>query len=317
MWAQAAILAIGLGLGAGIVPASGADPAPAALPAPVLAGHLAPRPRAAAAIGRRCTADGTLCIREAAYVRDVCRAIEALARSNGLDRGFFARLLWKESLFEAAAVSPAGAQGIAQFMPATAERRGLADAFNPAEALAASASYLADLSRDYGNLGLAAAAYNGGEARLDRFLAAKGGLPPETRAYVEAITGLPVETWRDAPPASLDLALAGDGPFESDCIAQAARRGARAPAAKPALKPWGVVLASNRSSDGAARQVERLRNRYAGVLRGETVSYSGGRMPGMPQRLVFAQVGRDTRSAADALCGRLRASGGACLVRRN
>ncbi|MFO1141581.1 MAG: lytic transglycosylase domain-containing protein [Amaricoccus sp.] len=306
-----------LGLGWGIGPEAAAAPAPSARPARALAGHLAPRPRAAAAIGRRCTTDGTLCIRQAAYVRDVCRAIEALARDNGLDRGFFARLLWKESLFEAAAVSPSGAQGIAQFMPATAERRGLSDAFNPAEALATSARYLADLSRDYGNPGLAAAAYNGGEARLDRFLAAKGALPRETRAYVEAITGLPVETWRDAPPETLDLALAGNGPFEADCIAQAARRGASPTAAKPALKPWGAVVASNRSSDGAARQVERLRNRYAGVLRGETVSFTGGRMPGMPQRLVFAQVGRDTRSAADAFCTRIRSSGGDCLVRRN
>ena len=83
----------------------------------------------------RCTRDRAHCIKLASYVPDVCRTIEALARANALDAGFFARLIWKESLFDAGAVSPKGAQGIAQFIPATAERRGLGDPFNPAEAL--------------------------------------------------------------------------------------------------------------------------------------------------------------------------------------
>ena len=154
-----------------------------------------------------CTPDRAHCVAESTYIPDVCRLIEAAARESGLDRDFFARLLWKESLFDAAAVSPAGAQGIAQFMPETAKLRGLGDAFNPAEALVASARYLSELSRDLGNIGLAAVAYNGGEARAARFIAAEAGLPLETRAYVRAITGHSAETWRDAPPASVDLAL--------------------------------------------------------------------------------------------------------------
>jgi hypothetical protein len=138
-----------------------------------------------------------------------------VAKGNGVDVDFFARLIWKESLFDAAAISPAGAQGIAQFMPGTAKLRGLRDAFNPAAALAASAEYLAELSRNYGNLGLAAAAYNGGEARIERYIAAGGGLPAETRAYVHAITGHSVEVWRDAPPTALDLALDKGAPFQT------------------------------------------------------------------------------------------------------
>jgi hypothetical protein len=313
------LVAIVLAL-AGSLPA-GADPAPvpagdmsAAAVGETDLGHLAPRPRAAAALGRRCTADGTICIGRADYVADVCRAIEALARDNAIDRGFFARLLWRESLFDASAVSPAGAEGIAQFMPDTARMRGLADAFNPAEALAASARYLAELSRDYGNLGLAAAAYNGGEARVDRFLALKDALPAETRAYVVAITGYPVEEWRDAPPAAAPLAL-GEGSFQEDCVAQAASRRTTVPA-RP-LPPWGVVVASNRSDEGAARQVQRLRNRHAAVMKGETVSYARGRMPGMRQTLVFAELGRESREAAAALCRRLQDDGGDCLVRKN
>ena len=138
--------------------------------------------------------------RTATYIPDVCRAIETAAGANALDPNFFVRLVWKESLFDAAAISPAGAQGIAQFMPGHGRAARARDPFNPAEALQASARYLADLSRAYGNIGLAAVAYNGGEARAERFVAGAGGLPLETRAYVAAITGHTAETWRDAPP---------------------------------------------------------------------------------------------------------------------
>ena len=295
------------------------DPrAPGLDSAPPLAGLLRPLPRPSEA---RCTADGRACVALATYVADVCRLIEAAARENAIDENFFARLLWKESLFDASAVSPAGAEGIAQFMPGTAKMRGLADAFNPAEALYASAAYLSDLARAYGNIGLAAAAYNAGEAGLERFLAEKSGLPAETRAYVAAITGYPVEAWRDAPPETLDLALARDGDgtsaFQADCVAQAGKRSVRELRTGPTLKPWGVVVASNRENAGAERQVGRLQNRYAAVLRGEAVAYSSGRSPGLRSRMVFAQVGRDTRGEADALCTRLRAAGGDCMVLKN
>ena len=276
---------------------------------------LRPVPREAAA-DRRCASDGT-CIRLASYVADVCGVIETAARRNRLDPSFFARLIWKESLFDAAAVSPAGAQGIAQFMPGTAELRGLEDPFNPAEALTVSARYLADLARDFGNIGLAAVAYNGGEARAAVFVAAKGALPAETRAYVQAITGHSADAWRDAPPEKLDLALAGEGGFQAACVAQAATRRLREFPSGPPVKPWGVILASNRDRGGAERQVGRLQNRYAEILSGEPVSYTRARRPGMASRLYMAQVGRESRAEADALCARLRRSGGDCMVLRN
>ena len=312
MVGQWLLLAIVFALSIGVPSAA----APAEDTSMVLA-RVEPLPRAAAAGDRRCTRDRRHCISRASYMPDVCRTIEATARESGIDVGFFARLVWRESLFDAAAVSPAGAQGIAQFIPDTARRRGLADPFNPAEALAASARYLADLARAYGNLGLAAAAYNGGEARVERYLAGDGGLPAETRAYVQAITGHPVETWRDRPPESLDLALDGATPFQAACVAQAAGRKIREFRSTPPLLPWGVVVASNRDSAGAERQVARLKHRHAGVLGGEPVSYSRSRRPGMPGKLYFAQVGRETRAEADALCGRLRAAGGDCMVLRN
>ena len=217
--------------------------------------RVGPRPRARPEGERRCTADGRLCIRADNYVEDVCRVIEEAAGAEGLDVTFFARLLWRESLFDASAVSPAGAQGIAQFMPGTAALRGLRDPFNPAEAILASAGYLRELERRFGSLGLAAVAYNAGEERAERFLAGSPFLPGETRAYVAAITGVPAEAWRDgaardgtlpAPDLSLDPGL----PFGEACLARAASR------AMPSFEPPEPVLQRWRGRR-AARTTER------------------------------------------------------------
>ena len=71
---------------------------------------------------------------------DICRALEQSAAENALPVEFFVRVIWQESRFDAQAVSPKGAAGIAQFMPATASWHGLADPFNPIEALRHSAA---------------------------------------------------------------------------------------------------------------------------------------------------------------------------------
>ncbi|HUF86538.1 MAG TPA: lytic transglycosylase domain-containing protein [Thermohalobaculum sp.] len=96
----------------------------------------------------------------------LCTLIERAAGRHGLPAPFLARLIWLESRFDARAVSPKGALGVAQFMPATAARRGLADPFDPDLAIPAAAAYLAELRAEFGNLGLAAAAYNSGESRV-------------------------------------------------------------------------------------------------------------------------------------------------------
>ena len=98
------------------------------------------------------------------------------------------------------AVSKKGAQGIAQFMPATADYRGLVDPFDPIEALRHSASYLGELRTRFGNLGLAAAAYNAGPARVAAFLAGHRPLPSETRNYVAIVTGWTADDWASAVP---------------------------------------------------------------------------------------------------------------------
>src|SRR5262249_56777991 len=137
--------------------------------------------------------------------------MEAAARAHDLPLEFFARVIWQESRFRPDAVGPPTrsgerARGIAQFMPRTAAERGLLDPFDPVEALPKSAEFLRDLRKEFGNLGLAAAAYNAGPHRLREFLAAGRPLPAEARHYVLAITGIPGEEWaksgeREPPPA--------------------------------------------------------------------------------------------------------------------
>src|SRR5262249_38968099 len=90
----------------------------------------------------------------------LCQSLATAAADNGLPVDFFARLIWQESRFKADAISRAGAQGVAQFMPGTAKLRGLEDPFDVPTAIASSAALLRDLHKQFGNLGLAAAAYN-------------------------------------------------------------------------------------------------------------------------------------------------------------
>src|SRR5215216_5699611 len=130
----------------------------------------------------------------------ICLMVEAAAQANGLPLEFFARVIWQESRFRADAVGPLTrrgerAQGIAQFMPRTAAERRLLDPFDPVQALPKSAEFLRELRSEFGNLGLAAAAYNAGPQRVRDYLAGRGGMPAETRHYVWAITGASVDEW--------------------------------------------------------------------------------------------------------------------------
>src|SRR5580658_5499509 len=133
----------------------------------------------------------------------MCLMIESAARAQDLPLEFFARVIWQESHFQSDAVGPVTrngqrAQGIAQFMPGTANERRLLDPFDPVQALPKSAEFLSELRNQFGNLGLAAAAYNAGPRRVQEWLAGAGAMPQETRNYVSAITGSSVEEWQTA-----------------------------------------------------------------------------------------------------------------------
>src|SRR3982075_1101042 len=137
----------------------------------------------------------------------MCLMIESAAKANDLPLEFFARVIWQESRFQSDAVGPVTrngqrAQGIAQFMPGTANERRLLDPFDPVQALPKSAEFLSELRNQFGNLGLAAAAYNAGPRRVQEWLAGTGPMPQETRNYVVAITGTTVDDWATASKTS-------------------------------------------------------------------------------------------------------------------
>jgi len=97
--------------------------------------------------------------------------------------------LYAESGFNPFAQSPAGAEGIAQFMPETARSYGLSDPFDADRAIDAQARLMSDLLERFGGKpALALAGYNAGPGAVERY----GGIPPfaETRAYVAKILGL-------------------------------------------------------------------------------------------------------------------------------
>src|ERR1700733_4509920 len=133
----------------------------------------------------------------------LCLIIESAAKTNDLPLEFFIRVIWQESRFQPKAVGPVTrngqrAEGIAQFMPGTASERRLLDPFDPVQALPKSAEFLSELRNQFGNLGLAAAAYNAGPRRVQEWLAGSGAMPQETRNYVSAITGSSVDDWARA-----------------------------------------------------------------------------------------------------------------------
>lgn len=251
------------------------------------------------------------------FARSVCSAADERARQNGLDSHFFVRLLWKESMFDPNAVSPKGAQGLAQFMPETAERRGLADPFDPLAAVAASAHYLSDLKKEFGNMGLAAAAYNAGEERVRRWREGKSGMPLETQDYVAFITGKEVEAWKDTGAAHAIPAV-GNGPdVVADCVELALRLKAPSGSGVQLAKrrPWGVLLAQHFNQSQALAMYKRLKVRAPEVLAGSQPMVIRKRNLSRGSRpMALVMVGADTREAAGGICARLDAAGIPCRV---
>jgi len=142
-------------------------------------------PSAAGAGQQTSRADSTA---QTAGSSSICAMIESAAVANDLPFEFFARVIWQESRLKPDAIGPVTrsgrqAQGIAQFMPMTAAERLLRDPFDPAQALPKSAEFLRELRAQFGNFGLAAAAYNAGPQRVRDWLAGKRTLPSETQAY--------------------------------------------------------------------------------------------------------------------------------------
>ena len=174
----------------------------------------------------------------------MCSAVASVARANDLPIPFFANLIWQESGFDPRIISPAGAQGVAQFMPQTAKEYGLINPFEPIHALHAAGKFLRKLQAQFGNLGLAAAAYNAGPRRVSDWMAKRGGLPDETRNYVIRITGraaeqVDVERIRARSRADFD---AGEG-----AVRRGGRGGRGAGQDRPRVKLMSKLAAATRA----------------------------------------------------------------------
>ncbi len=250
--------------------------------------------------------------------------LESAARAHELPLEFFARLIWRESRFRSGAVGPRTrsgkrAQGIAQFMPGTAAERGLLDPYDPVQALPKSAEFLQELRIRFGNLGLAAAAYNAGPRRVQEWLDGTGGMPQETRDYVIAITGRTVDDWAavkaDAGPARAFgchevIALLKEEP--TPYIAALQQR-----IVSGAARPWGVQLAAGFSRDDALAAYARMVKRFGGMADEQDPIVSSQLLRSRGTRPLYQiRIGADTRTEANSLCQRIRKAGGACLVLR-
>lgn len=249
---------------------------------------------------------------------DFCPVIGQEARKSGLPVGFFTRLIWTESRFDPDAVSPAGAQGVAQFMPRTASSRGLLNPFSPVEALRESASYLHELLQSFGNLGLAAAAYNAGPGRLAHWLNGQDELPSETVDYVLAVTGYAITEWTTKPTPILsgeDLCANLIANLKKN--SRIASAPIELPLENPEWKPWGVQLAGNWHLGLLLANFERIRRQYPSVI-GEAKPYifrnhlAGVRVASFAVRII-----KDLRQEPNRFCAQLEAVGGACAVLRN
>jgi hypothetical protein len=253
----------------------------------------------------------------------VCQTLQSAARLNDLPLEYLTRLIWQESRFNAHEISRAGAQGIAQFMPETASGVGLANPFDVAEAITKSAELLRSLRTQFGNLGLAAAAYNAGPKRVADWLAGQRDLPRETQAYVLIVTGHAAQEWT-APMEKQSLNLPDTVPcpqiaklFANDGLEAPSSAAGRANAKSVnSSTPWGVQLIGGNSQISVLDSYHQLQRKYQSVL-------------GSHQPLVIrSQVGRNaswyrvriatqTLVEAEQLCGNLRAAGGSCIVQRN
>jgi hypothetical protein len=202
---------------------------------------------------------------------EICDTLVTAAQSNDVPAAFFIRLLFQESGFQPGIVSSAGAEGIAQFMPDTSADMGLDNPFDPLPAIRASARLLRNLVRQFGNLGLAAAAYNAGPRRITDWLAKKGTLPQETQGYVKSITGRAAENWTVAEAGSPAVKLPRRAPCQ-EAAGLLAWNGPEhiplPPVRTPAAHAGNTMIATR----AHVRKTRQIANHVAGKIADKVVS---------------------------------------------
>jgi hypothetical protein len=187
---------------------------------------------------------------------------------------------------------------------------------------------LRDLWGDFGNLGLAAAAYNAGPRRVTRWLAGEVSLPLETREYVQSITGESAEFWSRCRTDQAKQTKCTD-PSWVDLATPSPRSGAQTTggayakalqntAAPSAQAPWGLQLAGGWSLSRTLADFNTLQARFPTVLGERKPVVLSGRIAGRGSAIWYrVRVAETTRERATELCRRLERAGGSCLVLRN
>ena len=218
---------------------------------------------------------------------------------NGLPRDFFARLIWKESRFDPGRRQPGRRR---RHRPVHAghghDARPRRHSFDIEQAIPASAHYLGELKTGFGNLGLAAAAYNAGENRVSRWLSSGGFLPLETEDYVLDIMGEPADNFADARLCRHGPAARPEAGFRRG-LPQAAgdheshdrRHGDRSTSSRGASRSPAISAAPPRSASGSA-----LSGRFPALLADHEPVVSRVRTP-LGRRGIYAvRIGADDRA---------------------
>ncbi len=120
--------------------------------------------------------------------KNISRLIKKYANKNGLNKKLVNAVVKVESNFNNKAISSAGAKGLMQLMPLTAQKLGVSDPFDPEQNISGGTKYLSNLISKYNSVKLGLAAYNAGSENVNKY----GGVPPynETQNYVKKILEL-------------------------------------------------------------------------------------------------------------------------------
>lgn len=186
------------------------------------------------------------------------------AQKYNIPAAVLASLIQQESGYNVRAVSPAGAQGIAQFMPGTAAGMHI-DPMNPAQAIDGAAHYLRNAMDNFGgNIPLALAAYNSGSGNVAKY----GGIPPfpETQNYVRNIMAMSGQSGAQPQQGGTQPAIPQMQPSQQPALNMAQ--------ARP-----GLSIPPTQISNPAAMSPQPNTGNLAGVTPSQPGQYSQGQMP--------------------------------------